>query len=221
MTSDNVSPLYNQSGAVPLASRISQQVRQQIFDLFMTTMQPTPTDRILDVGVTNDEKHPESNFFEKIYPHKAQITCVGTEDGSYLERQYPGISFQLVVAGEPLPYADNAFDIAFSNAVIEHVGDTAAQRQFLKEVCRVGKRVFVTTPHRWFPVEHHTGLPLLHYLPKPLYRRLLRNTPYEYWSYEENLNALTQPEFLGLFEDPSTITTKFVGPLRSNMVAYS
>ena len=30
---------------------------------------------------------------------------------------------------------------------------------------RVGKRVFLTTPNRWFPVEVHTRLPLVHWLP--------------------------------------------------------
>ena len=29
----------------------------------------------------------------------------------------------------------------------------------------MGRRVFVTTPNRWFPVELHTRLPLVHWLP--------------------------------------------------------
>ena len=30
----------------------------------------------------------------------------------------------------------------------------------------MGHRVFLTTPNRWFPIEVHTRLPLVHWLPK-------------------------------------------------------
>jgi hypothetical protein len=50
--------------------------------------------------------------------------------------------------------------------VVEHVGDVERQRQFVSEALRVGRRVFVTTPNRWFPIEVHTRLPLVHWLPK-------------------------------------------------------
>ena len=65
-----------------------------------------------------------------------------------------------------LPFADQAFDVVFSNAVIEHVGDVGRQRQFVAEALRVGRRVFITTPNRWFPIEVHTRLPLVHWLPR-------------------------------------------------------
>ena len=65
-----------------------------------------------------------------------------------------------------LPFPDQSFDVVFSNAVIEHVGDVERQRQFVAEALRVGRRVFVTTPNRWFPIEVHTRLPLVHWLPK-------------------------------------------------------
>lgn len=36
------------------------------------------------------------------------------------------------------------------------------------------RRVFFTTPNRWFPIELHTRLPLVHWLPKPMCDRWLR-----------------------------------------------
>ena len=66
-----------------------------------------------------------------------------------------------------MPFADGEFDIVFSNAVIEHVGGREQQRRFVEESLRVARRAFVTTPNRWFPVEVHTRLPLVHWLPGP------------------------------------------------------
>ena len=67
-----------------------------------------------------------------------------------------------------------ALDVVFSNAVLEHVGGEDRQRAFVSEALRVGRRVFLTTPNRWFPVEVHTRLPLVHWLPDALSFRVYR-----------------------------------------------
>ena len=36
----------------------------------------------------------------------------------------------------------------------------------MSEALRVAPRAFVTTPNRWFPIEVHTRLPLVHWLPE-------------------------------------------------------
>jgi len=185
--------------ATSVASRISWHVRQKMFEIFMDYFRPGPEISVLDVGVTSDESFQESNYFEKLYPYPHRITCVGTEDGSHLERQYPGLRYFRVKPGEKLPFDDRAFDVAFSNAVIEHVGSRGAQAGFGAELCRVGRAFFITTPNRWFPLEHHTGLPIVHWLPTKLYRALLRNTRYGYWSDEEHLNMLTASALARLF----------------------
>jgi SAM-dependent methyltransferase len=160
----------------------------------MTAFAPTATTSVLDVGVTSDIRQQESNFFERFYPHPTQITAVGTEDGSHLTGQYLGLRYQSVEPGNSLPFSTNQFDIVFSNAVLEHTGCQSSQAAFLKEVCRVGKRFFVTTPNRWFPVEHHTGLPFLHFLPCAGYRAILAKTSYRYWADEAHLNMLSGDE---------------------------
>ena len=159
------SDFYQHSGAVPLASRLSMRVRRKMFDLFMRELTPGPDATVLDIGVTSDTTFRESNYFEKLYPHPHRITCVGTEDGSHLMHQFPGLRYQQVSAGSSLPFRDREFDIVFSNAVIQHTGSRRQQAAFAREACRVGKAFFITTPCRWFPFEHHTGLPFLHYLP--------------------------------------------------------
>jgi hypothetical protein len=54
----------------------------------------------------------------------------------------------------------------------------------ISEIMWVGKRFFVSTPNRWFPLEHHTGIPFLYFLPMRLFRGLIRNTRYSYWFAE-------------------------------------
>jgi len=224
--SKNVSAYYKDtSNKISLASRISFQARKNIFRLFVMVMKPSEHDSVLDIGVTSDTLFKESNFFEQFYPYKERIVCVGTEDGSHLEKQYAGIRFVRILPNEGMPFPDKHFDIVFSNAVVEHAGNSEDQAAFIREACRVGKRVFITTPNRWFPVEHHTAVPLLHYLPKRMYRVILRNTSLTYWSHEENLNLLSRSEFAALFARDYPVTIRHTGigmqPLKSNLVAYT
>ncbi|MFZ0282430.1 MAG: class I SAM-dependent methyltransferase [Bacteroidales bacterium] len=81
----------------------------------------------------------------------------------------------IVADGRNLPFKDYAFDIAYSNSVIEHLGGSENQLQFAAELKRVGKRYYVQTPNKWFPVEPHLITPLIHWLPDKIQRRLLRN----------------------------------------------
>jgi hypothetical protein len=60
--------------------------------------------------------------------------------------------------------------------VIEHVGPRERQQAFVREALRVGRRVFVTTPNRWFPIEVHTRLPFVHWLPEHLSARVYELT---------------------------------------------
>ena len=94
--------------------------------------------------------------------------------------------------GRELPFDDAAFDIGFSNAVVEHVaGGREGQRRFVHELCRVARRVFVTTPNRWFPLEVHTLLPLVHWLPARARERLI--------PYDAVLDPLGPKAFASLF----------------------
>jgi len=214
---------YRHAGAVKLFRKISTQARYQLYQLFMETMRPGPDDCVLDVGVS-DETSMESNMLEQLYPHRRKLTCASLTDGEAIMAAYPGISHITITAGERLPFADNQFDIVYSNAVLEHAGSWTQQREFLKELCRVAQRRFVAIPNRRFPIEHHTGLPFVHYLPKPWFRRLLRGTRYDVWSHEENLNHVAASDIGGMWPAGTRPIVVYcgvgLGCWKSNLVAY-
>jgi SAM-dependent methyltransferase len=81
----------------------------------------------------------------------------------------------VIADARSMPFQDGAFEIVFSNSVIEHLGDFANQQKFAREIQRVGLRYYVQTPNRWFPVEPHLITPVIHFLPRTWQIRLLRN----------------------------------------------
>ena len=119
-------------------------------------------DTILDVGVS-DVVNDAANMMERKYPFAELITAVGLGSGEDFRAAYPQTAYKQIAANQRLPFADRQFDIATSNAVLEHVGSPAHQELFVHELIRVARKVFISVPNRYFPVEHHTAIPFLHY----------------------------------------------------------
>jgi len=190
---------YRHAGRIGPIRRISLRARMAVYRLFMEQLRPAANTSVLDVGVSLDVSNPEANVLEQFYPHRERLVCAGIGDGAEVRKAYAGARFVQIEAHRPLPFADGEFDICYSNAVVEHVGSREQQRQFIAELCRVARRVFVVAPNRLFPIEHHTGLPFVHYLPLPAFRALLRRSPFAYWAEEAHLNPLDATDLEGLF----------------------
>ena len=182
---------YNVAAPASLPVRIAAHQRRKMFSAFLALTKIEPEDAILDLGVTSDRTYDHSNYLEAWYPHKGRITAVGIDDARFLQVLYPGVRY-VSADGRNLPFGDRAFDIVHSSAVLEHVGSREKQVRFLSESWRVARKaVFVTTPNRWFPVEFHTVLPLIHWLPTAWYRSLFTKTGYGFFANEDNLNLLS------------------------------
>ncbi len=139
--------------------------RRKKFKTFMKMLAPTSSTTILDVGVSGAARGVRAeNFLEEWYKYPEMITAVGVDDLSAFKKRYPQVAVAQTDGGR-LPFDDKQFDVVFSNAVIEHVGGRQRQQAFVAECLRVGKRVFLTTPSRSFPIESHTMLPFVHWLP--------------------------------------------------------
>lgn len=201
-----------------LAELISSRARQKMFSSFMEELKPEAGSTVLDIGVTSDRR-ADSNFFEKYYPYPGKITAVGLEDASFLEEDYPGLSYVRADALN-LPFKDKEFDIAVSWAVIEHVGSREKQEKFLHEILRVSKRAFITTPNRWYPIEFHTVTPLLHWLPPERFRQVLKALKMDFYASEDTLNLLDESDFMRLLPTSARVRKlhhRLLGPI-SNLV---
>lgn len=156
-----------------LASDISRWNRQRKWEIFKRHFSIESSTTILDVGYNEVEYSSHDNYLEKQYPYQKNITALGLNDPNEFKKRYPEVN-AVSYDGTVFPFSDKSFDICWSNAVIEHVGDRIRQLFFLKEIRRVANRAFITTPNKWFPIELHTRIVLLHYFPKRIFDIILR-----------------------------------------------
>lgn len=185
-----------------IADNIGFKARKRMYKLYVRFFPPEAGSDVVDIGVTPDTEFEESNFFERFYPYKDRLYATSIEDASFLEKQYPGMHFIKQTENLRFPFDDNRFNVVFSNAVVEHVGNNQNQKGFLKECIRISNYGFyITTPDRFFPVEVHTCLPFFNWIPKKTFRKILRGTKYDWCSYESNLNLLTTKEVRKMMDD--------------------
>jgi SAM-dependent methyltransferase len=210
---------YRDAGSMAGARGISARARAAMYALFVRQLRPTPSTTIIDVGVS-DEEGPETNMLEKQHPWTERITCTGLGDGRELRRSYPGLSYVKIDGSLGLPFRDKAFDIGWSNAVLEHVGGREQRVRFLRELIRVSRSVFITVPNRWFPVEHHTGIPFLHWH-GALFRASLRPTSLRHWSDARNMDFISKRMLLDEWPGEGRVDVFYagltLGPFSSNL----
>jgi hypothetical protein len=203
-----------------LGERLTIAARDRIYADFIRLCRPASDEAILDVGVS-DVVNDAANLLERKYPHPGRITAVGLGAGTDFCAAFPAVAYRRIAANQPLPFADKSFAIATSNAVLEHVGSTANQAFFIAELMRVAARVFVTVPHRFFPVEHHTAIPLLHYRDASfaVACRLLGKAE---WADEANLILMSKDRLRALAPAGAEIahTGLRLGPFSSNLLLF-
>jgi hypothetical protein len=185
---------------VPLFARLifraSHLSRQRKLALFYSHVRPTEQDLVLDVGVAPEPWSLASgcriveNFVEAMYPWPERIIALSRDDLAGFNSVYAAVR---PVQGDAchLPFADKSVDIVFTNAVIEHVGNRERQAELVRECLRVARRaVFLAAPNRWFPYDTHVAFPLIHWLPRSVWKHTLS---------EPELHLLSPVELLRLF----------------------
>ncbi|WP_407529084.1 methyltransferase domain-containing protein [Methylobacterium oryzisoli] len=213
------SKYYEAARPRSLGERLTGAARQRIHADFLRLCRPGPETTILDVGVS-DVINDAANGLERHYPYPHRITAVGLGAAEAFRAAFPSVAYRQVAADCRLPFADGSFGIATSNAVLEHVGSPENQRLLLAEMARVARTVFVTVPHRFFPVEHHTAIPLLHYTDAG-FRWACRRLGKEEWAQQQNLILMSRRRLAALVPPGRTArlgrTGLPLGPFSSNL----
>ena len=169
--------------------------------------------RIVDAGGTA--------FNWELIAQKPQVTMVNIDGEDW---QAGNLRF-VVYDGVTLPFADGAFDVAYSNSVIEHVGDWARIEAFAREIRRMAPSYYVQTPNRNFFIEPHIMGVVLHWFPFAIARRLV---PYlSLWGLRERprlaqidrqlsgTHLLTTAQMRRLFPDAQIRKERMLGMTKS------
>jgi hypothetical protein len=148
----------------------------------------------LDVGATPDLERIDSNCMLPWFREAGlAVSAWSLEDVRHLGRAFPFVTIlPHVEAAGTIPAGERAYDWVCASAVLEHVGSEHLQVELLQECARIGDGLFVTTPDRAHWLEFHTKLPFLHWLPRPLHRRLLKTLGLDFWASEESLNLMSR-----------------------------
>jgi len=179
---------------------------------FAAQFAPGRETRILDVG--------GSAFNWELAGIRAHVTLVNLMLPRHTPAE-PELFASVIGSGTALPVRSGAFDIAFSNSVIEHVGNFEDQRRFAEELREAAGSLWVQTPARSFPLEMHLLTPFIHYLPRRLQAPLVRNFTVWGWlsrpapevarGFVERTRLLGFREMQRLFPDCEVRRERFLG----------
>lgn len=185
--------------------------RERRYRLFLDLCRVEPDDRILDVGAGAGGALERFNTTNEII-----AVDIRPEESEWLGK--PNVTVQYGDATR-LPFADGEFPVVFSNSVIEHI-PRALQPAFAAEVRRVGRRYFVQTPNRYFPVEPHYQLPLFQFLPGRVQRALNRrfSLGWREKGHWEEINLLSARDLRRLFPDGELRRERLFGMTKSLMM---
>lgn len=207
-----------------MIAELSRYFRRRRMERFARTFAITSETRVLDIGGTPD--------LWDLVPVRPRLVLLNTPRA---RADLAGAAEWVAGDGRSLPFRDGAFDLVFSNSVIEHVGDAGSQQRFAREVARVGRVYWVQTPNRWFPVEQHLLTPLVHWLPNAWQRAIVPR--FTVWSvlvpvsadrkrfylehYLAEVKLLSARELAALFPGARLIRERFCGVTKSLIATSS
>lgn len=220
---------------VKLFRAYSVRARAKRAAIFRDVIQLDDNTKILDLG---SESGSSINAVLAGTPVKPENIYIADINLSLIEEGKEMFGYVPVLIDETagLPFEDNYFDVVYCSSVIEHV--TVAkkevwslysgeqfkkkaherQRAFADEIKRVGRQYFVQTPYKHFPVESHSWLPFINWLPRALLIPTLKFTNL-FWVKKTSPDwfLLDKKSLKALFPEASIIVEKSFGLVKSIM----
>ena len=175
---------------------IIKKKRVEMTDVIKIFLKDKNIEDILDIGSTEDENNPSSNYIVKNL-------------GNY--KIYKSISDQLIKSNfftyklnksitsdfSEQEIKQSKSDLVISNATIEHVGSIENQIKMCENIIKLSNKYFIiNTPNKFHPIEFHTKIPLIHWLPNKFYRIILKFLGLKFFADENNLNLLSENDLV-------------------------
>jgi len=187
--------------------------RQRRMKAFAKMFSVTDQTRIIDIG--------GYKFNWLLIDERPHVLLVNLENEHWIDGRFEKVCGD----GRCLKCADNEFDIAFSNSVIEHVGNCQDQLAFANEIRRVAPRYYVQTPNKWFFIEPHLIAPFLHWFSESVRVKLARYCSVWGWmtkpsraeaeAFIKSIRLLDKRQMQQLFHDAQILEEKFLGTTKS------
>ena len=201
-----------------LISLISEKYRNKREKLFFDTFSLNQHSKlkILDLG-----GHPGLSCLENL--HDCEVVYQNLYDSEKFINTLTKKHRYVCQDAREIPFPDSYFDIVYSNSVIEHVGNYKEQIKVAQEISRVGKKYWVQTPYKHFPIEPHYNFPFFQYLPKYMKILIYKLWPYSYrkaLSREyEDIFLLDAAQIKKIFPDSTSFYFEKVGFFTKSIVA--
>lgn len=200
---------------------LETRARQRRFALISALIPATRPLRILDVGGRWD--YWQALDWRVLMP--CEITLFNLEVPSDVPQPFTAATGD---ARDLSRYADDSFDLVYSNSVIGHVGTFADQQRMASEIRRVGKAFILQTPNHHFLIDWRTLVPCFHWLPAAVQAWCFAHmrvgtypkaaTPEVAWTWATRIRNLTRRELRTLFPDSAILRERVAGFTKSFIV---
>ena len=182
--------------------------RYEIIEIIKEQINLNKIYNILDIGTTSDEQNISSNLIVKSLNNVNEFNSISDQKitSSFFKKILQKSITENFSEEEIKKFGS---DLVVSSATIEHVGNYNNQKMMLSNMIKLSKNmIIITTPNRFHPVDFHTKIPFIHWLPKTIHRKMLKFLNLSFYSREENLNLLSKSDFIKLAKDEN-ITYEF------------
>ncbi len=147
---------------------------------------------VLDIGTTNDLENESSNYLVKNIKNIKIFKSLSNQK-IYSKNFQKTLNKSITKELNDHDISTFSSDVVISNATIEHVGNVKNQLKKISNTIKLSKKIFIiTTPNRYHPIDFHTKIPLIHWFPKKIHRKILSLLGLNFFAKEENLNLLSK-----------------------------
>lgn len=175
--------------------------RLEISDIINDIIKNIEIDEALDIGTTSDTLNISSNSVIRNIKNIKNFKCLSNQEVNS-NFFYKKLKKSITDDFYENELSEFSSDLVISNATIEHVGGFLKQKKMIKNIIKLTKKIFIiTTPNKFYPIELHTKIPFIHWLPKLIYRRILKFLGLSFYAQEENLNLLDVHQLQEMLND--------------------